>query len=224
MAASDVNQRVGFLMHELRNSLHVAMLATGAMETGNLAMAGATGGVLKRSHASMEKLIDGSLAEVRIESGRSGRDLVFSLADFITDASDMARLRANASNAIFTIAKVDASLALKGDREALSGALANLLSNAFKFTRPGTEVTLSAYAAGDRILIDVRDHCGGLLPADAAILFRPFTQRADDRTGLGIGLSIARQSVADDGGTLTVQTLPGTGCIFTINLPACSQH
>ena len=217
--ASDLNQRIGFLMHELRNSLNAAILATSAMETGNLAVSGATGTVLRRSHTTMEKLISRSLAEVRIEGGASGREHVFSVADFITEASEVAHLRSKARDCIFTVDAVDPLLSLAADREALLGAIDNLLSNAFKFTRPGAQVILSAYAAGDRILIDVRDNCGGLAPADVAVLFRPFTQRGDDKTGLGLGLSIARDSVAREGGTLTVKNLPGIGCIFTIDLP-----
>ncbi len=218
--ANDLNQRLGFLMHELRNALNAATLATSAMESGNLAVAGATGAVLRKSHVAMEKLISRSLDEVRIDGKSTERHRVFSLADFIADARDVGRLRAMARACIFTVDEVDPQLRLSGDRDALSGALANLLVNAFKFTRPGTTVTLRANAADDRILIDVQDQCGGLMPGDTAILFRPFTQRAGDRTGLGLGLSIARQSVIDDGGTLTVRNLPGTGCIFTINLPA----
>lgn len=219
--ASDLNQRIGFLMHELRNSLNAAVLATSAMEAGNLSMSGATGAVLRRSHVAMEKLIGRSLAEVRIEGNATRRERVFSLADFIIEASEVAQLRAKVRDCVFIVDEVDPLIVLAADRDALSGALENLLTNAFKFTQPGTEVRLSAYASKDRILIDVKDHCGGLVPGDAAILFRPFTQRADDKSGLGLGLSIARQNVANDGGTLTVQNLPGTGCVFTINLP---QH
>lgn len=217
--ASDLNQRLGFLMHELRNSLNAAVLATSAMEAGSLPMSGATGAVLRRSHVSMERLISRSLAEVRIEGTLITRDRAFAVADFIAEASDVARLRAKARDCVFIVDEVDPLLAVAADRDALSGALENLLSNAFKFTRPGTEVTLSAYAAKDRVLIDVKDHCGGLASEDVAVLFRPFTQRAQDKSGLGLGLSIARQSITDDGGTLTVQNLPGTGCVFTINLP-----
>jgi signal transduction histidine kinase len=47
----------------------------------------------------------------------------------------------------------------------------------------------------------------------------PFTQRSDDRSGVGLGLSISRRAVHAIGGTLAVRDVPGTGCIFTINLP-----
>ncbi len=95
----------------------------------------------------------------------------------------------------------------------------NLLQNAFKFTHAHTEVTLNAYGAGDRVSIDVEDRCGGLPIGFAERMFRPFTQGDPDRSGLGLGLSIARRNVEADGGSLTVRDVPGRGCVFTISLP-----
>ena len=95
----------------------------------------------------------------------------------------------------------------------------NLLQNAFKFTQPYTEVTLRAYAAADRVLIDVKDNCGGLPPGIEEKMFSPFTQAGENRSGLDLGLSIARRSVAACGGVLSVRDMPGSGCIFTISLP-----
>ena len=60
---------------------------------------------------------------------------------------------------------------------------------------------------------------GGLPNGDAEKMFSPFTQRGDDRSGLGLGLSIARQSIAADDGQIMVENFPGTGCAFTISLP-----
>jgi hypothetical protein len=55
-------------------------------------------------------------------------------------------------------------------------------------------------------------------------MFTPFTQRSGDKTGLGLGLTIARESVEADGGTLSVRDLPGIGCVFTVNLPRVSSE
>lgn len=113
---------------------------------------------------------------------------------------------------------VDAELAVVGDRDLLLAAVANLLQNAFKFTHPGTAILLTAYAAGDRILIDVKDHCGGLGVGVAETMFSPFSQSGQNPTGLGLGLTIAKQSVEASQGTLTVSNLPGDGCVFTVSL------
>jgi signal transduction histidine kinase len=222
--SADLNERLGFLMHEVRNSLNAATLAVHAIESGGLTMTGATGAVLKRSHAAMGKLVDRSLAEVRVKGAPGEQYQAFSLADFVAEAKDAADLDANTRDCTFTVSDVDFLLGIEGNRDLLLAALANLLQNAFKFTHPYTEVTLSAYALGDRILIDVKDHCGGLPSGSAEKMFTPFIQQGKDKTGLGLGLSIARQSVTADDGVLSVANMPGTGCIFTISLPRCSMH
>ena len=216
---AEVNERMGFLVHELCNALGTATLAAGALEAGMLPMAGATGAVLKRSLAALKSLIDRALADVRRKAALPPRYQVFSLASFMADAASAARLEAAATGCPLTVAAVDPLLGLCANRERLLAALANLMQNAFKFTLPHTEITLSAYAFGHSILIDVKDQCGGLPHGSADTIFSPFAQRNNDRSGLGLGLSIARQSVESDGGTLSVRDVPGTGCVFTISLP-----
>ncbi|MEO8024149.1 HAMP domain-containing sensor histidine kinase [Polaromonas sp.] len=213
------NERMGFLIHELRNSLSTAVLALSALELGALPVAGATGAVLKRSLASLKVLIDRAIADVRAKAGAPTHLQVFSLASFIEDARNAASLYAECSDCTLTVATIDPLLGISVNRDLMLAALANLIQNAFKFTHPGTEVTLRAYANGPRVLIEVKDHCGGLPHGDAERMFAPFSQGNKDKSGLGLGLSIARHSVEDDDGTLSVQDLPGTGCIFTISLP-----
>ena len=215
---TELLERVGGLVLELRNSVSRATLAVGAMELGNLPMAGSTGAVLKRSLAAVTRLLDSAAADLRGRPGSAGTREVFSLALFIADATSEASVLATTGSAL-RAQPIDPLLALSANRERLLAALANLLDNAFKFTLPHTDVALNAYAFGDRILIDVKDHCGGLPHADVERLFSPFTQRSGDRSGLGLGLSAARQSIEADGGTLVVRDTPGTGCTFTISLP-----
>lgn len=219
LQTSEVNQRLGFLMHELRNALSSATLATEAMQVGNLTLNGATGSVLKRSHRSMSVLIECSLAEVKAQGAQLPPRDIFSLAEFIEEAREAGTLGADALGCRFYVSPVDPVLGMEGNRELLLAALANLLGNGFKFTQPGTTVTLVAREVEGRIHIDVGDHCGGLRQGDAERLFLPFIQRGDSRTGIGLGLSIARQNVEADDGTLNVRNAPGKGCVFSINMP-----
>ena len=220
-SSAECNERLGFFAHELRNSLHTATLALAALESGQLPIAGATGGVLRRSLATLTSLVNHSLQEVRIAAGPQFNSEVFSVASFIADAGNAALLEANARDCPFTVRNVETQLEIKGDRELLLGAVVNLLQNAFKFTHPHTEVALNAYA-GDAgaVIIDVEDHCGGLAPGAAEVMFRPFSQRHADRTGLGLGLAICRDTVEAAGGTMSVRDVPGTGCVFTVRLPS----
>jgi len=213
------NQRMGFFAHELRNLLGTASLAFAAAKAGNLSLTGATGSILERSLTSLEKLIKDSIEDVRTSGHHEVTLGSFSLAGFIREIYDAAALSAEVYDCSFRALPVDSDLAVKGTRDLLMAAVANLLQNAFKFTAPGTEVLLTAYAQGDRILIDVKDHCGGLAPEVAETMFLPFSQAGTNRTGIGLGLTIAKQTVAANEGTLTVHDLADVGCVFTINLP-----
>jgi signal transduction histidine kinase len=169
----------------------------------------------------MIKMVHGALEQVRLETVASQQH-IFSLAEVIAEARDAAGLDAQARGCRLSVTEVNPRLAVKGNQDLLLGALANLLSNALKFTHTHTEVRLHAYEHGDGILIEVRDNCGGLPPGSVERMFAPFTQHSHDKTGLGLGLSIAQQNIAAEGGILSVTDLPGTGCIFTISLPRYS--
>lgn len=218
-ATRESNERLGFLLHELRNSLLTAKLAVTALESGQLPVTGATGAVLKRSLAGLTSLVKHALDEVRVNADLAPEREVFSLAGFIADAGSAAMLDANARGCAFKVEYIDTELEIEGDRQLLLGALMNLLQNAFKFTRPQTEVTLHAFAGDDgAVLIEVADHCGGLAPGIAEVMFQPFSRGQQDKSGLGLGLCIARANVEAAGGNLSVRDLPGSGCVFTIRL------
>jgi len=214
-----LNERLGFLAHELRNQIHTATLAVMAIKAGHVGLNGATGGVLDRCLIGMRSLIDRSLADVRVAAGMPPRHRLICLADFVADVRISASLEAQARGCHFTVADVDTGLALDGDQEMLYSAVGNLLQNAFKFTQPNTEVSLNAYAAAGRIHIDVEDHCGGLPQGAAEEMFLPFKQTGADRSGLGLGLAICRRSVEANSGVLRVRDIPRSGCVFTIDLP-----
>ena len=214
-----LNERLGILAHELRNLVHTATLAVMAIKAGNVGATGATGALLDRSLIGMRNLIDRSLADVRITAGMPPRARLISLAEFVADVKISASLEAHARQCEFTVGEVDAGLGLDVDREMLFSAVGNLLQNAFKFTHRHTEVSLNAYAAADRIRIDVEDHCGGLPPGAAEDMFLPFKQSGEDRSGLGLGLAICRRSVEANNGVLKVRDVAGSGCVFTIELP-----
>jgi signal transduction histidine kinase len=217
--AIEMQQRLGSFAHELRNFLQTATLAFTAAKTGNLSLSGATGSVLERSLEGLRDLIRHSLEEVRTATSNSAQPGLFSVADFIADVKYAADLAAQVRGCVLTVSAVDTRLAISGDRDQLYSALGNLLQNAFKFTQHRTEVALDVYALSDHILMDVKDHCGGLPPGDAERMFVPFTQNGEDRTGLGLGLSIARRYVEANAGILSVRDVPGAGCVFTITLP-----
>jgi signal transduction histidine kinase len=214
-----LNEQLGFLAHELRNHLHTATLAMVAIKSGRVGPTGATGALLDRALIGMRNLIDRTLAGVRLTAGMPSRAQLISLADFIADLKISAALEAQTRECKFFVGDVDPGLALDVDREIMLSAVGNLLQNAFKFTHLHSEVRLNAYAAADRIRIDVEDHCGGLPPRAAEEMFKPFTQSGEDRSGMGLGLAICQRSVEANNGILRVRDIPNSGCVFTIDLP-----
>ena len=219
--AQALNERQGALAHELRNLVHTATLAVTAIKAGNgnVALSGATAAVLDRSLMGMRNLIDRFLADVRVTAGLPAQKQRISLAGFFDDVEVSASLEARAYECCFTVSEVDRGIAVDVDRDMLLSAVGNLLQNAFKFTERDTEVTLSARATTDRVLIEVGDHCGGLPPGAPETMFLPFKQNGEKKSGLGLGLAICRRSVEANHGVLKVRDVPGKGCVFTIDLP-----
>ena len=216
-AASD--ERMGMLAHEIRNLLNTAMLAQSAIKAGGVGLNGATGSILDRSLIGLRHLVDRSLGEVR--PGTPARPLSerIPLAGFVAEVRVAAVLEAQSRNIGFRVSAIDPELAIEANRDQLLSALGNLLQNAFKFTAPHSEVCLDVGAADGEVFIEVRDRCGGLPANFKRRMFQPFTQGSADRSGVGLGLAIARRAVEDGGGTLGVRDMPGVGCAFRITYP-----
>ena len=189
------------------------------MRQGSVGLAGATAGVLDRNLAGMAHLIDRSLAEVRLEAELPPLKERIAIDLFIAQCEVIAALEATTKSIKLKIDPVESGLVVQADPHMLSAAVSNLLQNAFKFTWPFGHVSLKVRATEHRVFIDVEDECGGLPPGKAAELFKPFHQRASDRSGLGLGLTITSRSVEANGGKLEVRDNPGKGCVFTIDLP-----
>ena len=218
VVSAEYTVRLGVFTHELRNLIHAAGLAFDALSSGTVGVNGSTGAVLKRCLSAMGSLVDRSLAEVRLDAGILNKEPI-RVAELIEEVRVSAILAANAQGIQFVVPAVDDGLVVEVDRLTLTSVLANLLMNAFKFSRLGGTVTLSTRAVADHVFIEVADECGGLPAGEADELFQPFEQRGADRTGLGLGLTICLRGAEANGGTLHVRDIPGTGCVFTVELP-----
>lgn len=216
-----MNERLGALAHELRNQLGAAMLAFTAIKSGSVATSGATANLLERSLHGLQQLIDRSLADVRLTAGLQVRHETIALDQLVSEIRIPIVMEAFTRRLVFS-SSVEEGLTVDADRQMLSSAIANLLQNALKFTRPYGRLSLTARAMGDRAIIEIKDECGGLPGGKTEELFKPFEQQGPDRSGLGLGLSISRRSIEASGGTLGVRDIPGTGCVFAIDLPKTS--
>ncbi len=211
-------ERSGQLAHEIRDQLNTATLAFHTLKRGTVAINGSTGTVLGRSLMNLRDLVDSTLADIRMSANIARQERV-SVKVFLGEIAIAGHLHAEFREVRFEIGDVEAALAVNTDPQLLASAVMNLLNNAFKFTPRGGHVVLRALRTGDRVLIEVEDQCGGM-PANNADPFQAFTdRRKHDRSGLGLGLSIARKAVRTSGGEIHFRNLPGTGCVFVIDLP-----
>lgn len=103
----------------------------------------------------------------------------------------------------------------------LDQVLANLLSNAIRYSPPGSPITMRATRDGETAQLDVIDQGSGIPAGELERIFERFYRgEKQDRAGFGLGLSICRQIISDHGGTLVgTSEGPGTGATFTIRLP-----
>ena len=210
-------ERFGFLAHEIRNLVNTASLAFDVLKSGNVGVTGSTGLVLKRSLSGLRDLVDRSVAEVRMRHGLQERRPVV-VADLINELAPAATLEAAARGLQLALRADEAGAAVLADPRILAAIVRNLLQNAFKFTRPATQIVLSVTASDDRVFIEVADECGGL-PGGVDELFHPFEQASADRTGLGLGLAFSRWAAEAHDGRIYGRSLPGHGCVFTLDLP-----
>lgn len=142
------------------------------------------------------------------------RELV-DLAELTADVVHAYAAQAGTSGVEF-VTDVRAPARVSADKDLLREAVANLVDNAVRVTPSGQAVTLRVAAGAGGPSIDVIDHGPGIDDERLKNLFDRF-QRSD--SGSGLGLAIARRVVERHGGSIRVQTSPGAGSTFTIELP-----
>ena len=211
-------ERLGAAAHELRDILNSALLAFHMLRRGTVAINGSTGEVLGRSLMSLRDVVDRTLSDVRLESGKQRRERL-SVTAFLDEVAATGMLHAEYRHIQFTVEPVDPVLAVEGDPQLLTSTVMNLLHNAFKETPAGGHVVLRARAKERRLIVEVEDQCGGIPQGKGDPFELPGDRRGSDRSGLGLGLSIARKAVKAHAGDIHIRNMPGKGCVFVIDMP-----
>jgi signal transduction histidine kinase len=110
------------------------------------------------------------------------------------------------------------SLRLPLDRHRIERVFFNLIGNALDAMPEGGTVTVLAASENGSVVVEVRDTGPGIAPEIRGRLFQPFVT-ARKRSGLGLGLALARQAVVDHGGDMWVKSNPAPGACFCFRLP-----
>lgn len=115
------------------------------------------------------------------------------------------------------------SVMLWVDTDKMEKILANLLSNAFKFTPEGGTVTIRLEEHAGYVILSVEDNGKGILPQNLSAVFDQFFT-ADQVTGTGIGLHLTREFVSMHKGSIHVESEPGKRTVFFVELPKGKSH
>jgi hypothetical protein len=151
----------------------------------------------------------------RAESGQARDDMKeFDAAEIAQDVGELYEPLAEEKGLELKV-DADAPAPVKGNRELVSQALANLVDNAIKYAEPGekgangvpAQVIVSAASAGDRILLTVADRGPGIPEAERARAIERFVRLEQSRSqpGSGLGLSLASAVARLHGGELTLE-------------------
>ncbi len=211
-------KHLGFLAHELRNALSSATVAHEMIKAGLVGTGGSTANVLELNLTRMRHLIDRSLSEVRMRADADIYVEKFRLATLFDQILITAKVDADKKKQIL-ISDVDWSLEVEADRQFILSAIANLIQNAMKYSKVSGHIILRAKTSGDHCIIEVEDQCGGIEPDKIATLFEPYVQNTENKSGLGLGLSIAQRAIQLSHGKISVRNNPDKGCVFTIEIP-----
>ncbi len=183
-----------------------------------------------RSADSLLEIINEILDFSRVESGRVQLEQVdFQLEAQVNDVASSISGLVDPGR-VELVVDFDPALPERicGDPLRLRQVLTNLLGNAVKFTEAGTVMLRARRGDGDRLHLEVRDTGIGIPPEQQANLFQPFTQADSSTTrrygGTGLGLSIVKQLVELMGGTIDLESTPGAGSNFRVDLPLDSRE
>ncbi|HCA23222.1 MAG TPA: histidine kinase [Pseudomonas sp.] len=140
----------------------------------------------------------------------------------MSESTEMVRLQIKEQGLSLDVQLPGAELTVLADPRRLRQVLLNLLSNAKKYNRPEGWVRLYCEEHGDRLRLVVEDGGLGIRTEDQARLFEPFQRLGRENTsiqGTGIGLSICREYSRAMGGEIGVESEPGVGTRFWVDLP-----
>jgi PAS domain S-box-containing protein len=215
---------LAMLGHELRNPLAPIMTALQLLKLRGVAAIEHERGIIERQVRHLVRLVDDLLDVSRITRGmvELQKERV-TLADTVARAAEMAGPLLEQRRHELSV-DVPRDLVVDGDPARLAQVVANLLSNAAKYTEPGGSVSVVGTVDGDHIRLTVRDSGVGI---DEAMLRRVFDLFVQERQslarsdgGLGLGLAIVRSLVELHGGTVSAHSDGrGKGSEFTIRLP-----
>ena len=230
-SAADRRNMTADVAHELRTPLSNIQGYLEAIRDGVLPADDATIAVLHQQSTHLSQLVDDLALLARAEAGALTLDLQdIPPAPLLREAMAAFQPRATAAGVNLTLEIAPDLGNATVDATRLSQIIANLIDNAITHTPAGGTVTIAARPAPgglpgrDAVAISVTDTGAGMSADELGRVFERFYRidpsRARATGGSGLGLTIARQLAAAQGGALTAESAPGVGSVFTCLMPA----
>ncbi|WP_247596925.1 ATP-binding protein [Hydrogenophaga sp. PAMC20947] len=232
MAAAEKANRaktdfISSMSHELRTPLNAILGFAQLVESGTpepTAMQKRSIDQILKAGWYLLELINEILDLTLIESGKlalSGEPV--SLAEVLGECRAMVEPQAQQRHIGMVFTPLEQPRHVKADHTRLKQVLINLLFNAIKYNKAGGHVTVECtLSPPDAIRISVRDTGAGLTPEQLTLLFQPFNrlgQESGTEEGTGIGLVVTQRLVRLMGGEIGVDSTPGVGSVFWVQLP-----
>ncbi|RYZ38134.1 MAG: hypothetical protein EOO71_25310 [Myxococcaceae bacterium] len=220
---------MGMVSHDLRTllggiALQSALLKRNAADDEVGRRTAEAAAKIQRFTARMNRLIGDLVDVASIETGR------IRIAPELQDATALVRESVEAFQPQASAQGISLDVKIRGntlmakfDHERVLQVLANLLSNALKFTAAGGRISLHVEPVGQDVRFSVADTGSGIQGDQLEHVFERFWQaRREDRRGLGLGLYISRGIVEAHGGRIWAESHPGQGSTFAFTLPGAS--
>jgi signal transduction histidine kinase len=211
--------------HEVRNPL--AVMRTNlevALNEGDVGTLVAAAEVSQRAGERIARTIEDLRAEFQ-EGARQATRTPVELGRLVREVGREYQLPADRRGVAIHVDAPD-GLVVNADREALKGAISNLVANALRFAPPGSPLHIAAGQRDGWHWLGVRDFGAGMVAQDQALVFRRAWRGGgqDGDGGAGIGLALVRQVAEAHGGSVRLTSRPRAGSSFVIWLPGRDEE
>lgn len=222
---------VSNVSHELRTPLSLIRLYAETLEMGRISNPDKCDEyyrIIRKESERLTALINNILDFSRIEAGKKEyefRDT--NLAELVRNTLDSYRYQIEQHGFAFEANIPDDLPFVQVDREAIARSLLNLVNNAVKYSATNKYLAVNMYRSNGCVRLEVVDHGIGIPRAEQRKIFQKFYRASDplvhNTKGSGLGLSLVRHVVEAHGGHVWVESAPGQGSKFTIDLPVSSE-